>query len=147
MKKFCEIGSQFLDIEYKLGGQSIQEGLDCFTLIVEYLKKLGANVSNDYEYNGNTIKSYANSYLKNPIEMIFAAVDFIRSLTEEIRIEHAMAGDILFLKLKKTDSVNGYFGIDLGRNNVLMSSINKGTVVLQKNNFKIFRAFRFIMEN
>jgi hypothetical protein len=131
--------SELLGKKFKLGSQHIDNGIDCFTLIINYLRNRNIEIAEDETYNNLTFETYKDAFLKNPQALMQVAIDYIKTKTKEIQLFEVIAGDILLIK-----SCNGNlsFGIDTGNGFAISISETDGVISLSKNDFEILRAYR-----
>ena len=125
--------------KFQLGSQELDNGIDCFTLIVTYLRNRGVDIPKDETFKGLTFDSYKNEYLKDKTLLMQTAVEYLKSKTDKITNSQVTAGDILLIK---SHNGNLSFGIDTGNGSALSISESDGVVSLSKNDFKVIEAFR-----
>ena len=125
--------------KYNLGSQDLNCGVDCFTLIVCYLRNRGIDIPVDESFNGLTFDNYKSAYLEDKQSLMKTAVEYLKTKTKKIQFYQIMAGDILLI-----ESCNGNrsFGIDTGNGFAISISETDGVISLSKNDFKIIEAFR-----
>ena len=126
--------------KFQLGSQELDNGVDCFTLIVNYLRNCGIDIPKDETFKGLTFDSYKNEYLKDKTLLMQTAVEYLKSKTDKITNSQVTAGDILLIE---SHNGNLSFGIDTGNGSALSISESDGVVSLSKNDFKVIEAFRW----
>jgi hypothetical protein len=136
--KIFQLSSQVVGKPYKAGGQGLN-GMDCFTLILDYLRKLGENIPSDIKYKGYTLESYYSAYEKNP-DVLDVGIEFIASKTQKISTSKIIAGDILVITNK--DGVKSTV-IDGGNGNIIAATKRFGVTILNRSHFEVIRAFRW----
>jgi len=131
----ARITSDLVGTEYELGSKT--GALDCFSLIMKYLK-FNRVVPSDLFFRGYEISKYATYYSKNPEKMILVAVDYIASLIKEVPIKKVTAGDILFVSVGNSKSL-----VIAGGNGVIIAATERGGVeALNQEGYTTQRAFR-----
>jgi hypothetical protein len=131
--------SGLLGKKFKLGSQHIDKGIDCFTLVINYLRNRNIEIAEDETFNNLTFETYKDAYLKNPQALMQVAIDYIKTKTDEIPLFKIMAGDILLIKSRNG---NVSFGIDTGNGFAISISETDGVISLSKNDFEILGAYR-----
>ena len=121
-----------------LVGQGYELGkMDCFALTIVYLEMRGVKIPGSFR--GYTMESYKDLYIDAPVLAKEIMVDCMASITEEIPVSKAFAGDILLLRYRKSPH---FFGIDGGNGNVLLPFEDKGVRVVPLKQYTIERAYR-----
>ena len=131
-----KISSELVGMPYRLGGTT--DALDCFSLIVRYLKMRGITVPHNLVFNGHAISDYPDEYEADPKKMMGVAVEYIASITTEMPVYKTMAGDILFVRTEDNESlvING------GNGTIIAATKERGTVLLDEHGYKTQRVFR-----
>jgi hypothetical protein len=124
--------------KYLLGSMNITNGLDCFSLIINYLRNIGYDIPIDLEFKGYNFKNYAREYDKNP-DVINIGYEYLSTFLKEVVPQKTIAGDILFAKLENNIPS---FGIDSGNGNMIMVSEIGGVQIIEKKYYTIKRALR-----
>ena len=130
--RLVELTQDFIGVEYELGTN------DCFSLIVQYLKKRGVQTSPKLIFQGHKLSEYPKDYRDNPSKMMGVAVDYIASITTELPPAFAVAGDILFVRFEDNESLV----IDGGNGTLIAATEESGTVVLNQHDYTVKRVFR-----
>ena len=119
---------------FKLG--YAQDGLDCFTLIVEYLKRHGITIPETETIDGVTLRNYKDKYVSDNSTINAAEKYFIRILKEKEPCAR-MPGDVLLLAYNETK----FFGIDAGNGNILTANTDRGVKIVPGNPYEVLRAW------
>lgn len=123
---------------------SINEGLDCFTMCIEYLKMKGAEFSKNQEYKGYKIFDYKEIYAQDAFTTMQLAADFLSSIMREIKPGYEFAGDILIMRLKKFGRKRPlHFGICAGNGQVIVAVRDDSVRILNKKLFDVEKALRW----
>ena len=130
--RLVELTQDLIGNPYELGAN------DCFSLITQYLSKMGVKTSGDLIFEGHKVSEYAKDYNSNPKKMMLIAVDYIASITTEIPPAFAVAGDILFVRFEDSESLV----IDGGNGTIVAATEERGTVVLNQQDYTVKRVFR-----
>ncbi len=133
-----EVTSKLVGAKYSLGSMDISGGLDCFSLILNYLRNSGYNIPDDLEFKGYTLKNYAEKYSKDP-DIINIGYEYLSMLLENVSPSKAVAGDILFARLENNAPS---FGIDGGNGNMLIVSESGGVQIIDKKYYTIEKALK-----
>jgi len=136
-KSLAAITSTLTGKPYALGDPGA--GYDCFNLVHQYLTLKGADLPTQFE--GETIRTYADLFRRAPVKAKKLMVEYVASVTDEIPVSRAFAGDILLLALKERKAP-AFLGIHGGGGNVLLSSPEHGVTVCPLGKYEIRRAFR-----
>ena len=128
--------------KFKLGSQNLQNGVDCFTLIINYLRNRGFNIPSTETFDGFTFENYGSAYLEDKKKLMQVAIKYLGTKTKKVDASGVTAGDILLI-----ESFNGNrsFGIDTGNGFAISISETDGVVSVSKNDFKILGAFRCLV--
>jgi len=129
------ISESLIGRPYCLGGLG-SSGLDCFTVVVEYLRKRGVDIPEDERFNGISLNNYREKYIDNK-NIINTAASYLSKKLIEILPSKAFAGDILMLER------NGqtFFAIDSGNGNIITANEELGITVFKKDNYEIIKAW------
>jgi len=124
--------------KYSLGSMDIDKGVDCFSLIINYLRNIGYNIPDDLKFKGYTLKNYAQKYNEDP-GIINIAYEYLATILQNISITKAVAGDILFACLENNSPS---FGIDGGNGTMVIVSESGGVQIIDKKNYTIKQVLR-----
>jgi len=129
------ISESLIGKPYCLGGQG-SSGFDCFTVIIEYLRKRGIEIPENESFSGVSLNDYKEKYLDNK-DIINIAAKYLSKKLIEITPPRAFAGDILMLER------NGqvFFAIDSGNGNIITANEKLGTTVFKKDNYRVIKAW------
>jgi hypothetical protein len=130
--RLVELTQDLIGNPYELGAN------DCFSLITQYLSKMGVETSGDLIFEGHKVSEYAEDYKSNPKKMMGIAVDYIASVTTELSPALAVAGDILYVQFEDNESLV----IDGGNGTIIAATEERGTVVLNQQDYTVKRVFR-----
>ena len=130
--------SQLIGKPYNLGCQDINNGLDCFTIAITYLRQCGIDIPEDTKYKSFTFDNYKEAYLNDP-KVLNVGIEYISNITKEVKANQAVAGDILVIK---DENGNEGLAIDGGNGNMISAVKEIGITTLKKKNYSILRAFR-----
>ncbi len=124
---------------YALG--EVDGGLDCFSSIYRYLEERGEDLPD--EFQGLTLRNYAELFLDDPARAKAVMVDFMDQVADPIDPARAFAGDVLLLRARDAGEQDfPFLGIHGGGTNVVCSSREHGVTVYQRTNYTIERAWR-----
>lgn len=145
LKSFFKIASVLVGTKFQLCPQSsLHEGLDCFTLCIEGLRLQGAEIDVNTEYKGRCIFDYKNLFENDAEKAIELAIEYLESITEEVKIGREMPGDILIIKLKRKAQAIPSLAIEGGNNNLILAIIDDKIRVRSKSLFKILKVLRWV---
>ena len=130
--RLIELTQDLIGNPYELGAN------DCFSLITQYLKKLGITTPKNLIFQGHKVSDYPKDYKSNPNKMMGVAVDYIASITTELSPPFRVAGDILFVQFQDNDSLV----IDGGNGVIIAATEERGTIVLNQKDYTVKRVFR-----
>ncbi|MBU2539167.1 MAG: hypothetical protein KKH22_12095 [Proteobacteria bacterium] len=129
----AEISRKFIGMPYRLGV------VDCFSSILLYMEERGATIP--AEFMGVSRADYAAMFQSNPEEAKALMVRFMDSMFPSVEPPFAFAGDILLLRLVRSDKP-AFLGIDGGNGNIIAAAESRGICVLHLKNYTIERAWR-----
>lgn len=131
--RLSEITERLIARAYCGGSIDRSKGLDCFSLVYNYLQDRGVKVPR--QYDGYDLQNYFKNWQINPVEAIRTALKFLGDYTDFVSPGREVAGDILFCM------DDGFFAIDAG-NGYMLAMIENESQMTAKNNYKIRMAFR-----
>jgi len=124
---------------YKLGGISIyDQGIDCFGLVLEYLR-IEKNIIIKPYHNNVNYRIYSSLYNRYQYEVMTSFGDFLSNVLLEIPVEKSFIGDIIIC----SDSIGYSAMIMVGNGNVLAAVENIGVGFVSINSYIKKRAFRW----
>jgi len=129
----ASISRKFIGLPYQLGA------VDCFSSILIYLAECGIAVPD--EYHGVRREDYAALFQDQPEAAKALMVEFMNSMFPTIEPGFAFAGDILLLRLQRSDKPP-FLAIDGGNGNIIAAAESRGVCVLPLKNYTIERAWR-----
>lgn len=136
--KLAELTTRLVGQPYALGSQ---QGLDCFSAVVEYLRTRGVEVPADFE--GHSTTEYKALFLSDPSEAKRLMVELVSSLLDEILPSFAFAGDILLARTPGSETLSqSFLAIHGGNGCMLAATEEKGIYPLPIRVYEIVRAFR-----
>ena len=116
-----------------------EAGLDCFSLIVQYLQSYDIEIPDNF--NGKSTATYKNYFTVDPVEAKQMMLDLMSSLLIPIDPNYAVAGDILFA-CPKDKLEQGFLAIHGGNSSMLAATTEKGVTILPMGLYQIQKAFR-----
>ena len=129
---------KLVGVKYVLGSMDTDKGLDCFSLIINYLRNIGYNIPDDLEFKGHTLKDYGEKYSEDP-NIINIACEYLTTILQTVPITKAVAGDILFACLENNAPS---FGIDGGNGTMVIVSESGGVQIIDKKHYTIKQVLR-----
>jgi hypothetical protein len=131
--------SKLLNKKFVLGSHKPDEGLDCFTLIINYLRNRGIDITDNESFMGFTFSNYKKEFIENPVKLMAVAFRYIETKAKKIPLLQATAGDIIVIK-NSDGSLS--FGIDSGNGFAIGISETDGVISLNKKDFEITMVYR-----
>jgi len=135
MKKIpmIEISQKLVGRKYKLGS------MDCFSLILEYMKLVGMEVPK--EYNGLTRKTYKKLFEGDHKEAKKIMVQFMEDHFGKRSKYKYKTGDVLLLALQGSKEMP-FLAIAAGNGNIIAAAEKYGVRVTPIKYYKVRRAFQ-----
>ena len=124
--------------KYKAG-----KGLDCFSLIIEYFRLRGKEITGEEKHFGYKVKDYLRIYDESQVKAIGLATSLLGTFMEKINKEFSNPGDVLVLKNKKIKFDIIHFGIETANSKVIVAVNQKGVEVIEKKYFEVLGAYRW----
>lgn len=124
---------ELIGAKYGLGSMDQTDGLDCFSLIINYLRNIGYDIPEDSKYKGYTSKNYGKEYAKNP-DIINRGYEYLSTILQKISPTKAVAGDILFARLENNLPS---FGIDSGNGSMIIVTEVNGVQIIDKKHYTV----------
>lgn len=128
---WLNITKKFNNIKFKAGSWDPNEGLDCLSTLILFMKEIGKNVSKyengeeKFEYDGKLFTKYNYADIFNNEKKIFEAMKvFVNKNC--IKVKRAIKGDIIIFNIYDNDM----FGIYLGQGLSLVVFEESGVKVL-----------------
>jgi len=144
-KSWYKITEKYNAIKYKQGSWDIDEGLDCISMIVLFMKDIGKSVddwitgSKAFEYKGNHLTATTFlDYLSDKNEITKALKSFLKYTCK--KVDRMSKGDIVFFNYRK----DILFGIYLGGGLVMCSFETYGIKKIKLRNFDIMEIYRWV---
>jgi len=146
----ARIIDSMLEIPYKLGSWNPEEGLDCFTFLVEYGRRCGIIELGDAEYRikyaaskGLDLSKYPY-YFKHKTSFAMEVFrSFVQDYTEEVGLKNIECGDII---------VAGYSGPDFdfyfliyGGNSVCFGMFEEGVTAINMSMVDVREVRRWVV--
>ena len=132
--RLASLTREFVGKQYELGNN------DCFIVIYKYLQLRGLPLPRLYK--GQTLRTYAELFLKDPHGAKELMVDFIDNTLKRLKgPNYSTAGDILFLRPKSVYLAPAALGIDCGNGNVMIVTEKHGVNIAPLNRYEIVRGW------
>lgn len=138
--KLVELTRKYGNVPYKLGGKSVEEGLDCFGLFLLVGEDLGVKFPKKYE-NIN-VSSYSKLWLEDEEKTKKLMVGFLESTTDKIEPHQLMPKDVLLINVRGSDVP--LIGLFCGNNLVLTALIDLGIGLYNLEMFRIRGVYRWV---
>lgn len=135
----AKITQRYVGAPYKLGGKSVKEGFDCFSLLYTVAtKEYGLKVPS--QINGYNFDNYTLLWLENKREAMQVFVRYLSSFMKRINPGFNKAGDILVLR-----GENITIGMQTGTDMVFSAFTDIGVNLNSIRNYEIVRTYRWEM--
>ena len=134
--RLAENVEYFRGSPYKLGGKSRDEGYDCVSLILAFMRKYDVPIPN--ELDGMTEETYPAFWKMNVRKSEKTLVRLLNVLGDEVR-DFPLPGDLLLLWRGRLSVV----GILVGQNLFLSAFTDDGVQTASLSGYVIKRAFRW----
>ena len=146
--RLAEISAKLVGKPFIAGWEEYEEGkgLDCFTLIIEYLRLRGKIITGEYKFKEYKAKNYLEIYKESKVKGIGVVIGFFRTFMQEINKNFTNAGDVLILKNKKIKTDIVHFGIECANSRVIVALTNDSIEVMDKKYFKVIGAFTWAVK-
>ena len=138
--KLIEVMRKYTDAPYKLGGSSVEEGYDCFSLVLALGEEFGVTIPDTFK--GQTRETYGKMWLKDPDKAKQVMLELFGELCEELRIGQAFVGDIFILENDEGMNV----GIHAGNSLVITAFTDIGVRLANIGNFEVKGVYRWFRE-
>lgn len=135
-----ELSSSVVGKPYILGSFDKEKGLDCLSLMINYVESLGVKVPENFM--GVTKENYKSLWEKDKAKAKVFYLKWIRSFTKEVSESYMKPGDILIVKSRKDSSIG--FGIYGGNRKIFSVFIGNGIDILTLDLFEIQKVYRII---
>jgi cell wall-associated NlpC family hydrolase len=132
------ITARFIGVPYKLGSMDRKEGLDCFSLVVNYLREIGYDIDNETTFKGFDFSNYGKAFEEYP-KILNVGLEWLSGFLEEVPPNGAVASDIIFAQLKSNVPA---FGIEAGNGYMITVTVEQGVTAINKKYYTIERVFR-----
>jgi len=136
--RVVELTKKYVGVPYKLGGKSVEEGLDCFSLILAVGEDLGYDLP--YEFEGCTRDTYAELFASSPLAAKRLMIAFLNSAYEKISPRRLRPKDLVLLS--NPDTGNIVVGVYSGSNMVLTAP-ESGVALFELSLYTIKGAYRY----
>lgn len=134
----AEITSRYVGAPFKLGGQSFDEGFDCFSLAYYLARDLGKDPP--AEFGELTLENYSNLYALDEIAAVDAMIEYAEKNFREVPRSSAFVGDLLIM----ADNRGGRFAaLHAGNNYIISSFQNLGVSIAKLRTFRLDRVFKW----
>lgn len=131
-----EISSELVGNSYQLCGEN---GLDCFSLIKKYLEIRGFKLPATFK--GYGLSNYASLFRTDPARAKDIMLEFMQSISTEMKPYETFAGDVLLIKLKRSNE-SSFLAIDGGNGICIVASEVDGVCTVSAKYYDIERVFR-----
>ena len=134
----AQISSKYVGAPYRMGGWSRQNGFDCFSLL--YIIAV-----NDYKmtlpktFGGYTLDNYKDFWENCPRGTTRALIKYIRSVTDPVKKNYGLAGDVLILR----GDHNIFLGMRSGTSMILSSFEDAGVTISPLKYYKLLESRRW----
>jgi len=126
-------------------GQKYHLGqIDCFNIIVEYLRHRGATIPD--QFKGVTLQSYGSLYKEHPEEARTVMVEFVDSLMKEVNAKRTLPGDVLLLKFRGKTSAP-FLAIRAAGGIVVFAEQRYGVMTNTIRHYRVLRAWRWVEQS
>lgn len=141
--KLIKLSAKLVGRNFAVGFDKYEagEGLDCFTLIIEYLRLRGKKITGEEIHLGYKVKDYLKPYEESQVKGIGLATSFFETFLEPVQVNFSRPGDILVLKNKKVKFDLVHFGIECANSQVIVALNKKSVEVLDKKYFDVIGAY------
>lgn len=138
-----KIAESFSGVPYKLGSDSINVGVDCFSYILLYMENNGVKVPNEWRgFNRDKCgDQYKELFIKDPDRAKKLMVEFVSEFTDDVPINDAMPGDVLLLELRGCKGRN-FLGVMTGGGNFYSVIESQGVMMTSLKPYVIKKVFR-----
>ncbi len=141
--KLAELSAKLIGKPFIVGWKEYKEGkgLDCFTLVIEYLRLKGKVITGESEFKGYKAENYLEVYEKSKVKGIGIVTGFLRTFMVKVNKNFTKAGDILVIKNKKTTTGIIHFGIECGNSRIIVAITDRQIEIMDKKYFEVIGAF------
>lgn len=140
-KRLAILTSNLVGAPYKLGGQTVDEGLDCLS-VVDYVANFWDQPLPD-EFEGMTRENYKACYEADPVGAKKTFLRLVKTLGHEILpTSGAFAGDLLVIQVKGKPETIGV-GIHAGNNLCLSAFELHGVALVDLRAYEILHVYRW----
>jgi len=116
---------------YKLMGKPYalcsDDGLDCFRLVVEHLRKQGVDVP--YTFGGYSMDNYGELYTMDKKRAQGVMLAFLNKLLDKVPVSRTLAGDVLVCS-NKNQPDELFLTINAGNGNMIAVTYSVGVTQL-----------------
>lgn len=131
-----EISSKLVGSSYQLCGK---DGLDCFSLVKKYLEIRGFKLP--AMFKGYGLSNYASLFRTDPTRAKGIMLEFMQSISIEMKPHETFAGDILLVKLKRSNE-SSFLAIDGGNGVCIVAGETDGVCTVPVKYYDVERVFR-----
>lgn len=135
-ESFANIIAKYVDAPYKFGGQSVDDGFDCFSCMLAIGKELGAEIP--LQVKGVTQEDYMEQISDdNVVELLY---EFMQAAGINIDPGHTVAGDLILF-----ETLEGYaLGLNVGNGSMLSAFTDNGVCIVPLREYKIRKVSRWV---
>lgn len=136
--KFADISSKYITKPYKEYSFDENQGLDCFSLMCNFLKDYGIEYPKEFE--GTTLSNYFEVWDEDNDKAIERLKRYLETFTEEKEFKDLNVGDIIICKYKKLKK--RFFTIYAGNGKIFYTTHNYGVSVIPIRYIEIENIFK-----
>jgi cell wall-associated NlpC family hydrolase len=146
--KLAEVSAKLIGKPFIAGWKEYEDGkgLDCFTLVIEYLRLRGKVITGEYKFKGYKAKNYLKIYKESKVKGIGLVIGLLRTFMTEVHKNFTKAGDVLVIKNKKVKDAIIHFGIECGNNRIIVAITDKQIEIMDKKYFEVIGAFTWAVK-
>ncbi len=146
--KLAELSAKLIGRPFIAGWKEYEDGkrLDCFTLIIEYLRLRGKKITGEYKFKGYKAKDYLKIYEESKVKGIGLVTSLLRTFMVQVNRNYTKAGDILIIKNKKTTTGIIHFGIECGNSRIIVATTDRQIEIMDKKYFEVIGAFTWAVK-
>lgn len=133
--RFVDRTLQYVGAPYCGQGFSKEEGYDCFSLIVNFLRESGINLPEDYQWKGLTFQSYYDLWKEDKDNAVQVMTKFLEEHTKRKLLKDLTVGDILIVT--SNDSNTTFCAIYGGNDKIITADMRLGVLGLPLRHYNI----------
>jgi hypothetical protein len=137
--KFATKSLEYIGAQYCAHGFSKDEGYDCFSLVINFLRENGFDLPEDYEWKGLSFQTYYYLWLEDKDAAIQKMAEFLDAHTDKIKFKDVRIGDIFIVVNKEDERFCGVYG---GNDKIITALYDRGVVAISLRHFEIIDIYR-----